>query len=121
MLQQHSTLLRTPTELRHEILMYLIPERLHVRFLPQGYLLSHCLGPCEDGVWEEGSGGCDKAMWNADVAYMKTDGSDLYHDQLWARRLQSSWGFHCKCEEIVKNNNREGSFRTALLFVCKTM
>jgi hypothetical protein len=121
MLQQQSTLLRTPTELRHKIFKYLIPDRLHMRLLSQGYNLSHCLEPCEDGIWKEGSGGCAEVMWQADGPYMRTDISNSFSDPLWARRLQSSWGFHCRCEELATNDSFEGPFRTPLPFVCRKM
>jgi hypothetical protein len=124
MLEQRSALLHTPTELRHQIFQYLIPERLHLRLLPQGYVLSQCLGPCEDGIWRDGKVRAAEVLRQADSGFVgrkPSTFSDTLSDPAWARRLQSSWGFHSRCEELVQSKSCEEKPHTSSLLVCKKM
>jgi hypothetical protein len=120
MVQQQSRLLLLPTELRHEIFQYLVPNEVHLRWLDSGYVLSECLqppGPKDDKDMLVGS--VTRELYDI----YKNDGPFEERDEtVLARRVLSSWGCHCKCEEVAmgENNDRHGLY-TAPVLVCRTM
>jgi hypothetical protein len=120
MVQQNSRLLLLPAEIRHEIFQYLVPSEVHLRWLDSGYVFSECLrppGPRDDKDMMMGS-----VTWELHDIYEDDGPFDERDETVLARRLLSSWGCHCKCEEVAtgENNDRRGLY-TAPALVCRTM
>jgi hypothetical protein len=117
---QHSRLLLLPTEIRHQVFQYLVPSQIHLRWLQSSYVFSECLRP-PDGARDDILGGhVEMEMSNVyeDVGISSND----VDNAVFARRLQSSWGWHCKCEEVAtRGKNARQNLRAAPMLVCKMM
>lgn len=105
--QDKSPFLCLPLEVRRAIYSELIPKAVHVFFQRGKVAVSRCVEPevggCLTGIerqpTEHESNDPDQSQW------------------LWARRLNSSWGPHWRCEEMADIDRRTLS----VLFVCKQM
>ncbi|KAK3317196.1 hypothetical protein B0T19DRAFT_479326 [Cercophora scortea] len=107
-----------PLEIRRAIYSSLeFPNAIHV-FLRNGKVaLSICVEPETGGYGDNGAErrpeGCDQEESTTEL--------------VWARRLQSTWGAHWRCDEIAQGISSDGSGdspdRTimAVLSVCKRM
>jgi hypothetical protein len=106
-----------PTEIRQVIYAHLIPDRIHLSLCKNEIRLSACVQRDKDD--------------NPDCMYMQLDGADILSDShlkdaVYARRVQSSWGPHWRCEEAAyhmeedcKTNYSETAM--VLLRLCKRM
>jgi hypothetical protein len=116
-LQLGSGLFLAPIEIRRAIYVYLIPNGVHVFFRQGKIHLSVCVEPSPAGDHD----GSDRKTTGSDRQTL----DDWFSDTMWARRLQSSWGPHWKCEEVVSRtaDNYEAAcgINMAVLLVCKRM
>jgi hypothetical protein len=97
-----SPLLALPLELRQAIYAHLLPHGIHLTLLNEQPHLSTCVQPDPNhGQW--GQERCDAAS-------IMRPHSDP--DPVWARRLQSTWGPHWECEEMVQGGHGLGFMRT---------
>ena len=117
MLPSKSSLLSLPAELRNEIYLYLVPDRIHVRQEENIISLAACLTIELDENYEENFhspaanilGGSERRPSEGDI------------ERVFMRRLQSTWGPHWKCEEAALSRDDVHNSGTQLLFVCQSM
>lgn len=118
--RSESNLLLLPRELRHEIFGYLIPDRIHVYHRGDKFCLSACVGPTSIGG-EDSSKPYVDLFANMPDGFERKSSPVTYPDPIWARRLQSTWGPHWKCEENTLDEHKEGKIDATLLTVCKSV
>jgi hypothetical protein len=105
--QAPSPLLALPLELRQAIYSQLLPHGIHLSLRDKQPHLSVCVQPDSNhGHW--GQERCDAASRTRPY-------SDP--DPVWAKRLQSTWGPHWECEEMV----REGGYDLGSMRTCTAM
>lgn len=109
------SLLSLPTELRHAIYSYLVPEEVHIRLRQGGLSIAPCLGFKQYEVDRELS----------ELLYSKDTGEYELVTQVpievRARRLQSKWSTHWRCEEHAMHVKDGHMFSLALLLICKSL
>jgi hypothetical protein len=96
-------LLYLPLELRQAIYAHLLPHGLHLSLRNHQPYLSACVQP-EPNHGHEGGERCDAAS----TARPYSD-----PDPVWAKRLQSTWGAHWECEEMMQKERTELEFMRA--------
>jgi hypothetical protein len=114
--QPQSDLFKAPTEIRHAIYSYLIPERMHLIASEDG---TYRITPC---IFLDGDDhpNCFNRRTNDEDIYMNPRASD----PIYLNRLRSSWGPHWRCHEFAlqgKSENRSFGTAMSLFLVCKRM
>ncbi|KAH7076787.1 hypothetical protein BKA63DRAFT_290200 [Paraphoma chrysanthemicola] len=115
--QTKSAFFTAPTEIRHAIYAYLLPDRTHL-YLRDG---KPWFSPC---VQDEEDADPDCFRQRMHVAGCITNPFAANSDCLYAHRLMSSWGPHWRCEETateMQNSRRMSSdaIPRALFLTCK--
>ena len=115
-LQLESKLFNSPTAVRRAIYAHLVPEQLHINVDKGKFRLSKCVQ--QDG---DDHPDCDKRRSHGHA------NTGCLIDVDFLPRLQSSWGPHWRCEELV-SQDREKHGETgrgvpvmALFLTCKRM
>lgn len=117
-MQPRNEFFTLPTELRHAIYRFLIPDKVHLSINSSSIQLSPCI-QCDGD--HEATGFCRTQSRHHLL-------NDRMHTKECAlvRRLQSSWGWHWRCEEqaqgmqVNTGENLDDSLMT-LLLACKVM
>ncbi|OIW26320.1 hypothetical protein CONLIGDRAFT_683309 [Coniochaeta ligniaria NRRL 30616] len=115
--QEQSQLFRLPLEVRYAIYGYLVPNAIHV-FVRQGKL---ALSPCGE---PEVSGDMRHLGYERKPVEDQSISCARSREDIWVRRLQSSWGPHWQCEEEAQGTAHEATrdeTTTTLLLVCRRM
>jgi hypothetical protein len=122
MYQLDSKLLRMPLEIRQAIVQYVLPAQLHINLDVNKISMSVCLAPENDerstcctyithrnkfDGYERVSHRCE----NADERNAKIN-------EIWARRLRSTWGPHWRCEQSTENGY---TLDLSMFMVCKKL
>ncbi|KAH7083727.1 hypothetical protein FB567DRAFT_529793 [Paraphoma chrysanthemicola] len=112
--QSQSKLLTVPTEIRHAIYGYLIPDHIHLALGDASFRFSPCVKRDKDD-----DPNCTSRARYDGRHDVDSDAPEL----LYPYRLSSSWGEHWRCEENM-NEAREFDdtlVAKALVRVCKLM
>jgi hypothetical protein len=86
--QLQSKLFNSPLEIRQQIYGYLLPRGAHL-YLRQNTL---CISKCFDRS-RDGNFGYERRVSRFPP--------ELCSDEVWKRRLRSTWGPHWECEELA--------------------
>lgn len=113
--QLQSKFFTSPTEIRHAIYAYLIPDRIHISCGKSGLRLLSCVQREKDD-----DASCFNQRKKKEGGYYQNESQN---DPIHLRRLNSIWSTHWRCEEAVLESQPDRDFRTAIvpLFVCKRM
>ncbi|KAH7086984.1 hypothetical protein FB567DRAFT_56509 [Paraphoma chrysanthemicola] len=115
--QTKSAFFTAPTEIRHAIYAYLLPDRTHLCLSDGKPWFSPCVQDEEDA-----DPGCFRQRMH--VTGCITNHFAANSDSLYAHRLMCSWGPHWRCEETateMQNSRRMGgdAIPRALFLTCK--
>jgi hypothetical protein len=115
--QRQCKLFAAPTEIRFAIYAYLILDRMHLSLREKGFRLSSCVQRDRDG---------DHYCIHRRSIDANNNPRDTNRDPIYARRVESKWSEHWRCEEAAIemdgdcNTNCDNTLM-ALLSVCKQM
>ncbi|KAH7347073.1 hypothetical protein BKA66DRAFT_477783 [Pyrenochaeta sp. MPI-SDFR-AT-0127] len=115
--QSESAFFSAPTEIRHAIYAYLLPEHIHLSLREEKFRFSPCVQLDEDD--------------DPDCFTRRTNDANIFtnpraSDPIYALRLTSSWDSHWRCEEAATRTQTDygidcNSIATALFLTCKRM
>jgi hypothetical protein len=115
MYQLQSRFLKVPLEIRHEIYSYVLPAQFHLYLQDDKLWLSACLEPDKNKSSSNSFQEPESYPYDGEERSSVRFGGP---DDIWARRLASSWGPHWMCEENIQTGNISAM---SLLLLCKRM
>lgn len=104
-----SPLCRLPLEIRKQIFAYLVPPRIHIQLSRDNVN--------KNAVLRLSS--CVNVNLTGDCYCFDRRRTDDPPQEIWARRLQSPWGIHWRCEEL--SGQPQHSSAWSLMASCKSM
>ncbi|KAF2002009.1 hypothetical protein P154DRAFT_521180 [Amniculicola lignicola CBS 123094] len=121
-------LLRAPLDIRLNIYDYFLPDhgQFHVCLEQDKVVLAPCVNPDPKDKSPASQLPTD-AFRNSEIPTGNERGYDkdmmtICDNDVWARRLRSTWGPHWECEEKSREQDQEGmADANAILHVCRKM
>jgi hypothetical protein len=109
--QLNSELVQLPYDIRREIISYVVPRSVHFFQHEARLKTSYCIATIveQDGEYEVGYG---KRLERSNKFIQEKE-------NVWGRRLVSSWGVHWECEEMNLGMRESGKTMLGLGRTCK--